>query len=241
MVDHVGTRGEHALCGGLAGGRVGEAGEVRGLGEVLDLHLDVGVGRLGAGDVARLELLDQIGLDAAHEADVARLGLLGRDDTGEVGALLLGEHDVLDVGALGVGGVDERELGLGVVGSGFLDGRGVGEAHGDHVGVAGLDQLLQSLLAGGLGLAGGRHGLLGLGAELGLGLVETLGGRVVEGLVTTAAHVIGHADLDRGATGRAGGLAAGRAGLGVVGAAAGGEGERGGRERGRDLDDADQG
>ena len=47
--------------GGLALGRVTEAREVRRLGEVLDLDLDVRVDRLGAGLVAGLELLDQRG------------------------------------------------------------------------------------------------------------------------------------------------------------------------------------
>src|SRR5699024_114043 len=62
---------EHALGRGLALGRVTEAAEVRRLGEVLGVDLDVGVDRLGAGHEARLELLDQVHVDATDEADVA--------------------------------------------------------------------------------------------------------------------------------------------------------------------------
>jgi hypothetical protein len=89
-------------------------GEVRRLGEVLGLDLDVGVDGLGTGGVARLELLDEVDLDATDEADVAGLGLQCGRSTDEEGALVLGEGDVLDVVALGVGGrvVDDRELDL---------------------------------------------------------------------------------------------------------------------------------
>src|SRR6476659_1935797 len=62
VVDHVGAALEHALGSGLALGRVGEAREVRRLGEVLALDLDAGVGCLGTGDEARLELLDERGV-----------------------------------------------------------------------------------------------------------------------------------------------------------------------------------
>ena len=61
--------------GGLAAGGVVEAREV-GLLDVLDVDLDVRVDGLGAGDVAGLELLDQVDVDAADEADVVGLGRL---------------------------------------------------------------------------------------------------------------------------------------------------------------------
>src|SRR5207342_2668067 len=63
----------HALGRGLALGRVTEAAEVRRLGEVLAVDLDVRVDGLRAGNVASLELLDERDVDATDEADVARL------------------------------------------------------------------------------------------------------------------------------------------------------------------------
>src|SRR3954469_20112668 len=68
VVDDVGTGVVHALRHDLALGRVVEAGEVTGRRDVLHVDLDVGLRRRGAGHVARLELLDQRGLDAADEA-----------------------------------------------------------------------------------------------------------------------------------------------------------------------------
>ena len=97
VVDDVRAVLVHALGGGLALGRVTEAGEVRRLGQVLDLDLDVRVDRLGAGLVAGLELLDQRDLDATHEADVAGLGLECRGRADQERALLLGEHQAGDV------------------------------------------------------------------------------------------------------------------------------------------------
>src|SRR5690606_5357377 len=96
LVDHVGARVVHALGDGLALRRVVEAGEVRRLGQVLALDLDVRLDGLRARDVAGLELLDQRGLDAADEADVAHLGLERRDRADEERTLLLGEDEVGD-------------------------------------------------------------------------------------------------------------------------------------------------
>ena len=86
--------------------------------DVLDVDLDVRVDRLDAGLVAGLELLDQVVVDAADEADVVGLGLQGGRDTDEEGALLLGEGEVGDVvvgACVGVEAVDDRELDVGVV------------------------------------------------------------------------------------------------------------------------------
>jgi hypothetical protein len=112
LVDDVGAALVHALGGRLALVDRVEAREVRRLGEVLDVDDDVGVDRLGAGLVARLELLDEVGVDAADEADVVRLGLEGRRRADEVRALLLGEGDLVDVraGRVGRGVVDDGEL-----------------------------------------------------------------------------------------------------------------------------------
>ena len=57
-----------------------------------DEDLDVRVDGLRAGDEAGLELLDQVGLDAADEADRAGLGLQRGGGADEERALLLGEH-----------------------------------------------------------------------------------------------------------------------------------------------------
>jgi hypothetical protein len=216
VVDDVGAVVEHALRRGLALGGVTEAGEVRRLGQVDRVDDDVGVDLLGTGLVAGLELLDQGHLDAADEADVARLGLQGRRRADQERALLLGEGqagDVRDVGQAGV--VDDREVDVGVLGRDLADGLGVGEAHGDDRVVAGLGEGDEALLARRLGLTVGRLGLLGVDAELVLGLVETGRSGVVERLVATPADVVGHADLDVG-----GGTAAARAVvLGIVAAA----------------------
>ena len=67
MVDDISATVEHALGRDLALGRVTEAGEVRRLGQVLDLNLDARVDGLGTGDVAGLELLDQRDVDATDE------------------------------------------------------------------------------------------------------------------------------------------------------------------------------
>ena len=65
-------------------------------------QLDVRVDLLGPGLVPGLKLLDQIGLDAADEADLAALGLHGRRGAHQVAALLLGEDQLLDVFGLGL-------------------------------------------------------------------------------------------------------------------------------------------
>ena len=76
-----------------------------------------GLDRLGAGVEARLELLDQLGVDAADEADVVGLGLQRRRDAGEERALLLGEEQAGDVVSADLGDrrVDDREGGVRVL------------------------------------------------------------------------------------------------------------------------------
>ena len=64
-----------------------------------DSDLDVGVDGLGAGDVAGLELLDQVVLDATDEADRAGLALQRGGGADEERALLLGERSDGDVRA----------------------------------------------------------------------------------------------------------------------------------------------
>src|SRR3954453_289003 len=69
VVDDVGAALVETLGRSLALGRVVEAREVRRLREVLALDRDLGVGRLGARDVAGLELLDEVGRHATDVAD----------------------------------------------------------------------------------------------------------------------------------------------------------------------------
>ena len=233
LVDDVGAALVHALGGRLALVDRVEAREVRRLGEVLGVDDDVRVDRLGAGLVARLELLDEVGVDAADEADVVDLRLQGRRRADEVGALLLGEGDLVDVRARRVGRrvVDDGELDVRVGLGRRTDGLRVGEADGDDVGVAGVDELLETLQASRLGLTVGRRGLLGLDAELLDGLVETRRRGVVERLVATAAHVVGHADLEARAAGAAGGRAAATARAAATVRAATTRGQRHGSDR----------
>lgn len=110
MVDDVRAALVEALGRGLALGRVTEAREVRRLGEVGAVDLDVGVDLLGTRDVAGLELLDEGNLDATDVADVTGLALQRRGGTDEEGTLVLGEGEVRDVLALGVGRVDQGEV-----------------------------------------------------------------------------------------------------------------------------------
>ena len=83
VVDDVGAAVVHALRGGLALGRVTEAGEVRRLRQVGGLHGRVGLDLLDAGDEAGLELLDQRALRATDEADVVGRALRRGGDAGE--------------------------------------------------------------------------------------------------------------------------------------------------------------
>ena len=72
LVDDVGAGVVHTGGGGLALGRVVEARALVGHGrQVVDVNLDVRLDGLRAGDVAGLELADQVDLAAADEADVA--------------------------------------------------------------------------------------------------------------------------------------------------------------------------
>ena len=74
---------------------------------------DVGLDGLGARLVAGLELLDQLGVDAADEADRAGRGLQRGRDAGEERALVLGEQQAGDVVTLGAVGVRAVDLGEG--------------------------------------------------------------------------------------------------------------------------------
>src|SRR5699024_8790469 len=125
------------------------------------------------------------------EADLAALGLQRGSGTDEEGALVLGEDELRDVVTLGgIGGVvDDREVDVGVVLGRIADGLGVDVADTDDVGAADVDQLVEAVLTGGVVLALARLDLLGLDAQLLLGLVQALGGRVVERLVTAPADV----------------------------------------------------
>src|SRR3954454_21183578 len=199
-VDDVSALVVHALGDDLALGRVVEAGEVTGGRDVLDVDGDVGLGRLGTGHVARLEGLDQRGLDAADEADVVGRGLQRRGHAAEERALVGGELQAGDVAgterlAVGVqrAGGDDRELGVRVLLGHVADHVAVGEADGDDRVVA---------LVGELGEQVGAVGRVGVRRELGVLAAVVLGRllhagerRVVERLVAAAAGVVGDADL----------------------------------------------
>ena len=148
-----------------------------------------------AGLVARLELGDQRHLDAAHEADGAGFREQAGGRAHEEGALLLREHqagDVLHVLQRGV--VDDAELHVGELRGDLAQALGVGEAHGDHRVEAGLGQQAQVVVA--VGAVRVRGQLARRDAELLGRAVQAGGGRVVEGLVAAAAHVVGEADHD---------------------------------------------
>lgn len=156
---------------------------------------------------ARLELVDQRHVRATDEADLAALGLHRGGRTDEEGALLLGEGQLGDVVGLGrVGGVvDDGEADV-LVGLGRgTDRVGVDEADTDDVGAPGVDELVEAVLAGRVVLALAGLDLVDLDAELVLGLVQALGGGVVERLVAATTHVVGEAGLDVAAAALAGG------------------------------------
>ncbi len=99
--------------------------------------------------------------------------------------MLLEDHG-LDVGRVDHA-VDEGELHLRQLGGDGLDGRGLGEAHGDDDVGAAPGHVAQGLLALGLGRGLELHvGDVGRLAEI-LGAVE---GGLVEGFVELAAHVV---------------------------------------------------
>src|SRR3954454_23132925 len=199
-VDDVGALVVHALGDDLALRRVVEPGEVAGGRDVLDVDGDVRLHGLGGGPVAAVELLDQRVLLTADEADVVGRGLQRGGDTGQEGALVLREPQSGDVSgpqrlAVGVqrAGVDDRELGVGVLLGHVADHVAVGEAHRDDRVVA---------LVGQLGEQVGTVGGVGVRRELGVLAAVVLGRllhagerRVVERLVPTATGVVGDADL----------------------------------------------
>ena len=168
VVDDVGAALVHALGRGLALGRVVEAAEVRRLGEVLDVDLDVRVDRLGAGDVARLELLDEVGtltpptkptwpvLDFSAAAAPTRKEPCS---SAKVIWSTLGPFESADASST----IAKWTSGLAL--ATLPTALRVGEADRDDVGVAGVDELLQALLAGGLVLTVDRRGLLDVDAR----------------------------------------------------------------------------
>ena len=109
VVDHVGAAVDLALGEFAALHRI-VPGRARGAGHVLE-HLGVLLGVFHALDVAAGELADERDVHAAHEADLAGLGSLGRQQTDQERALMLLEHDRLHVRLLD-DGVDDRELGF---------------------------------------------------------------------------------------------------------------------------------
>src|SRR5690606_26728580 len=186
VVDDLRAVLEHLLGRDLALVGGAEAGEVAVRREVLDVDPGVALDRLHAGLEARLELLDQLGLDTADVADVAALGLQRRGDTRQVGALLLGEEEAGHVGGVG-GRVDDRELDLRVLLGGLLDVLAVGEADADDRVVARVGELGEQFAA--VRAVSRRAQLLDLRAQLGLGLLQARVGGVVERLVTAATDV----------------------------------------------------
>ena len=193
--------------------------------EVLDVDGDVLalglVGVLDAGLIAPLELVDDDGLHAADEADLAGLGGHGRDVAHQEGRLLGAEDDAGDVvGGVLIGVVDDGEVDVGVLLGRGLDGVGHGEADAPNQIVLAVDGLVE------VGAVVGF--LLGLGVgDLGAGLVfkllQALPSKLVEGLVVDAAHVGDHGHLV-GALGRL--VGAGGAGVGSAAATAAGECQR---------------
>src|SRR3546814_14672876 len=73
VVDHVGASAVLTEGDLLALGGVVEAGEVRGLADVLHVHRGIGRDLGRTGHEAGLELLDEVDLDAADEAQLAGL------------------------------------------------------------------------------------------------------------------------------------------------------------------------
>ncbi len=217
--DDVAAVGVHLGSGGLALGGVAEALEVLDVdGDVLALGL---VGVLDAGLIAPLELVDDDGLHAADEADLAGLGGHSGDVADQEGRLLGAEDDAGDVvrGVL-VGVVDDSEVDVGVLLGRGLDSLGHGEADAPDQVVLAVDGLVQVGAVVGL--------LLGLGVgDLGAGLVleflQALPGKLVEGLVVDAAHVGDHGHLV-GALGAL--VGAGGAGVGSAAATAAGQSQR---------------
>src|SRR3954447_335065 len=195
VVNDAGAGVIHALRDDLALRRVVEPGEVTLGRDVLTVDLDLRVDRLGARDVAGLELVDQLGVDTADEADVVGLRLQGRRDAGEERALLLGEQDAGQVVGSGAGGrgVDDREVHLGVLLGDRGDVLPVREAHRDDRVVALVGELREQI---------GTVRRVGVGGELGQlaavvldGGLDTVVRGVVERTVATAAGVVGEADL----------------------------------------------
>ena len=195
MEDHVGAGLVHGAGDDL--GLVGsvEAGEVTVGGDVLHVDDDLGLGSLGAGDVARLELLDEVVLDTTDEAHGARGRLECRRGADQERALLFGEDVVADVVGLDDGvDRDVRRVGVGL--GDQLDAVGVGEADSDDRAVAALGEELEVGLA--ILVLGGRELLRGFEAQFVGGLVEAGDGGVVERLVAAAGEVERQADLDVG-------------------------------------------
>src|SRR3954470_2443897 len=235
VVDDVGTRVEHARGQDLGTRGVVEPAEVTGRGDVLAVDLDVGLDRLGAGFVTRLELLDERGLHAADEADLAGLALQRSGDAGEEGTLLLREEEAGDVVALaaavgqGHRAVDLREGGVGEVLGDIGEHLVVGEAHGDDRVVTLLRELREQL--GTVGTVLVRRDLAEVTAVLLDGRLDTGEGRVVEGLVAAPDGVVGEADLEVARTFAAGAPAAAT----VLIACTGREGQAAGQQQRRGL------
>src|SRR6478735_1850127 len=193
VVDDVGALVELPLGGELATGRVLEAGlaVVRVLGEVLDLDLDARVDGLHASGVAGLELLGEVTVRAADEADVLGLRLARGGNTDEVGALLLREGQVDEVLELLVTGeelavaVDDREVGVGELGGDLGGGRRVDEPDRDDRVEALVGEGAQALLALGVVLTRGGLGFGAGGVEILDRLLHAGPRRVVERAVTT--------------------------------------------------------
>src|SRR5262245_15287696 len=248
VVDDVGAFVVHLAGELLALDRVVE--RLRAVADVLDEHLDLRVDLVRAGLVARLELLDQArALLPAQEPDRVALALERGRRADQEGPLLLLERVVGHVrdrvgvvgqsarGPAGREAVDDHEVLVRIVRGDRIDTRREREPDADHQVEARVGERLHVLVpvrAGRVRLV--RHDVVLAHQAVGDRLLEPAVGRVVERLVTQAADVERHADLDVGVTFRGAGAsrsASGRTGpaAAVVIAAA---------RRGDDRQDADE-
>ena len=224
MVEHVGALADLLEGQLLALGRVGEG--LDGGAGVVDQDLDVlALGFVDVVDarlVAGLELLDQLDLLAANEADRVALGLEGGGRTDHEGPLVLLEQQagqVLALGAERVEDVDPGKLHVGVLLGRLDDVGGERKADPEEQLVTVASQGVEDLLAVGAVLVRREVLYLDLVAELLLGLVEPSRSRVVERLVATAGRVEHQPDL----LGLAARTGAARAASLVVATTAGGD------------------
>src|SRR4029079_5424635 len=147
--------------GGFAGR--GGGGRPR---DVLDLDLDVRIGRPGTRREASLELFEQRAPVRADEADVARLGCERGGRAIEEGALLLVELDADDLRRVHGAVVDDAEPGAGVLRGDLGHWTSPGGADGADRVVVVFGQLRETPFSVGIRVVRSSTDLLDLGVEL---------------------------------------------------------------------------